>query len=61
MKKLYLIVNPEGGSKRGLDILKNVEPIFSEAEVELTILETKYAGHAEEFANEISINLFDAF
>ena len=47
MKKLYLIVNPEGGAKKGLDILEKVEPIFSEADIELTILKTKYSGHAE--------------
>ena len=61
MKKLYLIVNPEGGSKRGLDILKKVEPIFSEADVELTILETKYAGHAEEYANELDYAGYEGF
>ena len=37
MKKLYLIVNPEGGAKKGLDILERVEPIFSEADIELTL------------------------
>ena len=59
MKKLYLIVNPEGGAKKGLDILEKVEPIFSEADIELTILKTKYAGHAEEYANKLPYAGYD--
>ncbi len=59
MKKLYLIVNPEGGAKKGLDILERVEPIFSEADIELTILKTKYAGHAEEYANKLPYAGYD--
>ena len=43
MKKFYMVVNPEGGLKKGLDILERVKPIFDEYDSELTVLETKFA------------------
>ncbi len=46
MSKYYLAVNPHGGVKKGLGILEKVKPIFENANAELTILETEYAGHA---------------
>ena len=43
MKNLYMIVNPHGGLKKGLNILKRVEPIFKESDTKLHIKETEYA------------------
>ena len=60
MKRSYLIVNPHGGLKKGLNILEKVKPIFDEGDVELNILETEYAGHARDYANEIDFNGYDS-
>jgi len=53
MKKMFMIVNPHGGLKKGLGILEKVKPIFEKAQVELTILETEYAGHCRDIAREV--------
>jgi len=54
-----LIVNPAGGTKKGLDILDKVKPLFQEANAELTILNTDYAGHAKDLANELDYSGYD--
>jgi len=59
LKKFYLIVNPAGGTKKGLDILDKVKPLFQEANAELTILNTDYAGHAKDLANELDYSGYD--
>jgi len=59
LKKFYLIVNPAGGTKKGLDILDKVKPLFQEANAELTILYTDYAGHAKDLANELDYSGYD--
>ena len=41
MKRFYVVVNPQGGAKKGLDILNRVMPIFEESGAELKVLETK--------------------
>ena len=42
-----MVVNPEGGLKKGLDILEMVKPIFYENDSELKVLETEvdYSGY----------------
>ncbi|MDP6170214.1 MAG: diacylglycerol kinase family lipid kinase [Candidatus Marinimicrobia bacterium] len=59
MKKYYLIVNPAGGTKKGLDILEKVKPIFQKHQVEITILHTEYAGHARQLAKELDLAGYD--
>lgn len=59
MKKFYLIVNPAGGTKKGLDILDKVKPLFKDANAEVTILYTDYAGHAKDLANELDYSGYD--
>ena len=54
-------MNPYGGKKQGHSILELIEPIFNANNVELYILETNYAGHAKEIANQIDLNKYDAF
>ena len=54
-----MIVNPAGGTKKGLDILDKVKPLFQEANAELTILNTDYAGHAKDLANELDYSGYD--
>ena len=53
MKNLYMIVNPHGGSKKGLNILERVKPIFKESDIKLHIKETEYANHAYEYSNTL--------
>jgi YegS/Rv2252/BmrU family lipid kinase len=61
MKKFYLVVNPHGGLKKGIKILNKVQPIFEKGGSELTILETEYAGHARDYANELDFTGYDGF
>jgi len=61
MKKFYLVVNPHGGLKKGIKILNKVQPIFEKGRSELTILETEYAGHARDYANELDFTGYDGF
>lgn len=53
--KYHLIINPHGGLKSGEHIFKKVKPHFLEANAELNVIKTEYAGHAREIAREISI------
>ena len=59
MQKHYLIVNPEGGKKNGLHILKKIKPVFEDANVELSILKTEYAGHARHYAETLDYTDYD--
>ena len=56
VKKYYLLVNPAGGTKKGMEILEMVKPIFEKSEVHLDILQTEYAGHANELANTLDLS-----
>jgi len=56
VKKYYLLVNPAGGSKKGMKILEMVKPIFDKSEVQVDILQTRYAGHANELANTLDFS-----
>ena len=59
MKKYYLLVNPKGGHKRGLEIYEKVKHIFSSAGTNTTVLHTEYAGHAFDFANTLDFVGYD--
>ena len=59
MKKYYLLVNPKGGHKRGLEIYEKVKHIFSSADTNITVLHTEYAGHAFDFANTLDFVGYD--
>ena len=56
MKKYYLLVNPAGGTKKGMKILEMVKPIFDKSEVHVDILQTEYAGHANHLANTLDLS-----
>ena len=56
MKKYYLIVNPAGGTKKGLKILEMVRPVFDKSGVHVDTLLTEYAGHARELANTLNLS-----
>ena len=57
---MLLVVNPTGGIRNGLTILKSVRPIFESGGIELEIIETKYAGHSKDIARAMNIDDFEA-
>ena len=59
--KFILTVNPHGGTKQGPLLLKKVKPIFDAAGAELFIIETTFAGHAQELANQLELSDYDGF
>jgi Sphingosine kinase and enzymes related to eukaryotic diacylglycerol kinase len=61
LKKYYLTVNPHGGVKKGKEILTKVIPLFDNANIQLTIIETEYAGHARDLAKELPMDGYNGF
>ena len=61
MRKYYLTVNPYGGGKKGPKILKDVLPLFKQKNIELNIIETEYAGHNRDLANQLNMDGYDGF
>ena len=59
--KFILAVNPHGGTKQGLQLLKKVKPVFDAEGAELFIIETTFAGHAQELANQLDLSAYDGF
>ena len=59
--KFVLTVNPHGGTKKGPQILKKVKPIFEASGTDLFIIETTFAGHAKELANQLDLTEYDGF
>ena len=59
--KFILTVNPHGGTKKGPQLLKKVKPIFEASGIELFIIETTFAGHAKELANQLDLTEYDGF
>ena len=61
MTKYYLTVNPHGGIKKGLNILNKVLPLFKSKNFDVTVIETKYAGHARDLVKDIDMTGYDGF
>ena len=59
--KFIITVNPHGGTNQGPLLLKNVKPIFDAAGTELFIIDTTFAGHAQELANQLDLSDYDGF
>ena len=59
MKKYYLLVNPKGGHKKGLEIYEKVKHVFSSSDTNIEVLHTEYAGHAFDFANTLDFVGYD--
>jgi len=60
VKKLYLIYNPHGGRKMCQKMAQEcVIPLWEKAGVEVTVLETEYAGHARDFAKTCDFTNYD--
>ena len=54
--KFILLVNPQSGTKRGLEILNQVRPIFEASGAKLDVVDTEFAGHATELARESDLD-----
>ena len=59
--KFIITVNPHGGKKLGLQLLNRVKPLFEAKGIELFVVETTFAGHAKELANQLNITEYDGF
>jgi YegS/Rv2252/BmrU family lipid kinase len=59
--KFILTVNPHGGTKKGLQILNKIKPLFENANIELLIIETTFAGHAQALANQLPFDNISGF
>lgn len=61
VKKIYVIVNPHGGLQLGPRALQEVcLPIWEkEFGMEVTVLETEYAGHARDYARTVELDGYD--
>ena len=59
MKKFYLTLNPHGGQQKGPRLLKQILPVLEGTNVDLTIIETNFAGHANELAHKLDFDGYD--
>ena len=59
--KFIIIVNPHCGKKLGPKLLHKVKPVFDAAGGDLVIIETTFAGHAKELANNLNLADYDGF
>ena len=59
--KFIITVNPHGGKKLGPRLLNLVKPLFEAEGIELFVVETTFAGHAKELANQLNITEYDGF
>jgi YegS/Rv2252/BmrU family lipid kinase len=59
--KFIITVNPHGGKKLGPLLLNRVKPLFEAKGIELFVVETTFAGHAKELANQLNITEYDGF
>lgn len=55
-KQYAVVVNPQGGTRRGLAVLRKVKPVFAAAGAQLDVHVTKHAGHAAEMAQTMDLH-----
>jgi YegS/Rv2252/BmrU family lipid kinase len=60
-RSFVVVVNPRGGTRRGLAVLEQVKPVFAAAGAELDVHVTTRPGHAEELAKTIDLARSDGF
>ena len=59
--KYYIIANPNSGTKKTIDILKDfVEPKLKDYKIDFDILVTKSKGHATKIVSENNLSEYDA-
>ena len=59
--KFIITINPHGGKKLGPRLLNRVKPLFEAKGIKLFVVETTFAGHAKELANQLNITEYDGF
>jgi len=59
--KYHLLVNPKSGHGKGLQISKKAKEQFKHAGIQTTIHVTEREGHAEQLANSLPFENYDAF
>ena len=59
IKKCVAIVNPQGGSRQGLSVLKELGELLAKADVSLDSHPTQHAGHAVELSRDLSLDDYD--
>ena len=59
IRRCIAIVNPRGGSRKGLSMLDDIKRSFSDAGVILDAHVTKHPGHAIQLAREIHLADYD--
>ena len=60
-KRFVVVVNPRGGTRRGVEVLESVKPVFVAAGAELDVHVTTHAGHAKEIARTVNLGAYDGF
>lgn len=60
IQRLAVVVNPQGGRKRGLRVLESVKPTFATAGIAWSIHVTQRSGHAAEIAQSLAKKSCDA-
>ncbi|CAJ1936342.1 unnamed protein product [Sphenostylis stenocarpa] len=58
-KRLFVFVNPFGGRKSAANIFRDqVKPLFEDAQVHLTVQETKYQLHAKQVVQSLDLSKY---
>lgn len=59
IQRLVVVVNPRGGTRRGLAVLERVTPTFASAGIEMDVRVTERPGHAREIARTLDLTGVD--
>lgn len=59
--RFIVVVNPRGGTRRGLAVLEEVKPVFETIGAQLEVRVTKRAGHTAELARTMDLSGCDGF
>ncbi len=59
IRRLLVVVNPRGGTRRGLAVLELVQPTFAAAGIELDVRVTQRPGYAREMARTLDLTNVD--
>ena len=60
-KRFLVLVNPHGGTRRGMAILDEVRAVFAAAGAELDVQHTDSIGHATCLARTLDLSQADGF
>lgn len=55
IQRLVVVVNPRGGTRRGLAVLEQVSPLFDSMGIALDVRVTDHPGHAREIARSLDL------